>query len=262
MSIPSDLETRLVAHQGFLRRIALRLTRDEHLADDLVQRTLLYALENPPSSPGKVRAWLQTVMTRTAMRFLTSERRRWEREAMAARKEAGEEASRGKGDEWLDCEETLVRALRDLPDAYREVVYWHYYENLSHREIAARLNQPLETIRTRMRRARERLRERMSRERGDAVWALALLTLPSWFQRRAPVATTAAPAKLALLAAGAVTLVALPLLLYDRATPSSQASPTTPPALARATSTLDVEGVTPLVERTSVGREAPAPSYR
>ncbi len=46
---------------------------------------------------------------------------------------------------------TLVsRALSELPDAQKEALELAYYEGLSHTEIAARLNQPVGTIKTRI----------------------------------------------------------------------------------------------------------------
>lgn len=38
----------LLAHAGFLARLARELTRDEHVAADLVQETYRVALERPP----------------------------------------------------------------------------------------------------------------------------------------------------------------------------------------------------------------------
>ena len=41
-------EQSLVEHRGFVEALARRLVFDQHLADDLVQETLLAAMRNPP----------------------------------------------------------------------------------------------------------------------------------------------------------------------------------------------------------------------
>ena len=53
------------------------------------------------------------------------------------------------------------RALKLLPDSWQQVVYLRIYENLTFQQIADRLDVPLGTTLTRMRRALERLRSEL-----------------------------------------------------------------------------------------------------
>ncbi len=70
--------------------------------------------------------------------------------------------------------ETLLRArqqrvrqaLQALPDAQRQPLALAYFEGLSHREIAERLDQPLGTIKTRIRLAMQKLRTILEEEAG------------------------------------------------------------------------------------------------
>ena len=53
----------------------------------------------------------------------------------------------------------LWTAVNDLPAKFRVVVHLHYAEGYSTEEIAALLEIPVVTVRTRMRRARMRLKD-------------------------------------------------------------------------------------------------------
>jgi len=61
---------------------------------------------------------------------------------------------------WLRAE--VHRALDDIPELERKVIRLAYYEELSQSEIAARLDWPLGTVKTRTRRALARLRESLA----------------------------------------------------------------------------------------------------
>ncbi|MGH7232309.1 MAG: sigma-70 family RNA polymerase sigma factor [Nitrospiraceae bacterium] len=50
----------------------------------------------------------------------------------------------------LELRTLVTQALSDLPDAQRQALELAYYEGLSHTEIAKRLNQPVGTIKTRI----------------------------------------------------------------------------------------------------------------
>ena len=61
----------------------------------------------------------------------------------------------------------IVRAALDLlPPEQREVIELAYYSGLSHSEIAAHLDQPLGTVKTRVRLAMLKLRESLKAARG------------------------------------------------------------------------------------------------
>jgi RNA polymerase sigma-70 factor (ECF subfamily) len=57
--------------------------------------------------------------------------------------------------------ERLERAISELPEDYRAVVTLRHVEGLSYEEIADALRCPLGTVKVRLFRARQRLRERM-----------------------------------------------------------------------------------------------------
>ncbi len=181
----------LVAHAGFIRNVARKLLLDDHEVDDVVQQTLLAALEKPPSRPGPLKPWLATVARNLARMRRRTEGRIDRREQAAARPEAmpatGEIAAR------LETQRKLVEAVTSLDEPYRDVVVLRFFDELPPREVALRLDLPVETVRTRTRRALEQLRGRLDHEsNGDRkAWQLALLPLALPSARTQAVAATA-----------------------------------------------------------------------
>lgn len=53
--------------------------------------------------------------------------------------------------------EEMKSTISSLPKVYREVVYLYYYNSLTTEEIAKVLNIPSNTVKTRLRRAKQRL---------------------------------------------------------------------------------------------------------
>lgn len=179
----------LARHQRFLLRLALRLAGPEVEAEDLVQEVYVQALERPPAEQASVRGWLATVLRRSAGRSARGALRRSDREALAARPErAGGEPSI---DARIELQSALLAHLRELPAGEREALFLRYADDLTPPEIAARLDVSLETVRTRLRRGRQRLRARLdARPGGRAAWCALLLRAP-----RAPLSPiTGAPA--------------------------------------------------------------------
>src|SRR5882672_5617458 len=83
----------LLAEAGFLHALARELAGDAHAADDLVQETLLTALERPPrGDDGQrgLRGWLATVLKNRAWQTQRGDDRRRRREELVARDEAAE----------------------------------------------------------------------------------------------------------------------------------------------------------------------------
>jgi RNA polymerase sigma-70 factor (ECF subfamily) len=63
--------------------------------------------------------------------------------------------------------ETVLEAVGDLPDRYREIVNLRYLLGLSEAETAATLGVPLVTVKSRTARALDRLEMSLSSLKGD-----------------------------------------------------------------------------------------------
>ena len=61
-------------------------------------------------------------------------------------------------------ENSLANAVMNLPLKYREVIFLHYYEELSLREISKITTVNINTIKTRLKRAKELLKDKMIEE--------------------------------------------------------------------------------------------------
>ncbi|MFJ8067110.1 sigma-70 family RNA polymerase sigma factor [Psychrobacillus sp. NPDC096426] len=60
-----------------------------------------------------------------------------------------------------EVDDQLVSALMTLPIKYREVIYFYYYEELLMKEISVLTEVSVNTVKTRLRRAKELLEERL-----------------------------------------------------------------------------------------------------
>jgi RNA polymerase sigma-70 factor (ECF subfamily) len=153
--------------------LALRVLRDESLAEDAVQEAFLTAWRTADTFvPERARAatWLLTLVHRRAVDLVRREQRRRADPIEAA----GEHAGEGAVDEavWLRYERERVQAaLRQLPDQQREALELAYYGGFSQSELAERLGQPVGTIKSRMFSGLGRLRDLLAEpEAGERTW--------------------------------------------------------------------------------------------
>jgi RNA polymerase sigma factor (sigma-70 family) len=178
----------LLAHGDFVRAIARSLLWDEHAAEDVVQQTWLAALGLPATAS---RGWLGAVARNLAIKRLRGDRRRGARELAASRQEAGPSPAEVLERERL--RRSVVEEVLALPEPYRATVLLRYFEDLPPREIARRMAVPVETVRTRTRRAIETLRARLDlRHEDDRAEFCGALVLWASRTHRAP-APPAAP---------------------------------------------------------------------
>jgi RNA polymerase sigma-70 factor, ECF subfamily len=162
-----QVSTEAVQHLDALYNLALWLVRDPVGAEDLVQETYLRALRAAHQfHPGtNLRAWLFQILRNT---FYTQYRRK-QREPEAVDPEALERAAHangaGLGGDGLAGSADgaagldLTSALNRLPEEYRSVVLLADVEDFTMGEIAAIMDCPVGTVKSRLFRARGILKE-------------------------------------------------------------------------------------------------------
>ena len=154
--------------------LAVRVVRDERLAEDAVQEGFLAVWRNAAAfraERAKASTWILTLVHRRAVDLVRREERRRaeplsdEVAARAGEAQATDEAA------WLRFERERVQgALRQLPDVQREALELAYYGGFSQSELAERLGVPLGTVKSRMFAGLARLRELLDESSQEGSW--------------------------------------------------------------------------------------------
>jgi RNA polymerase sigma-70 factor (ECF subfamily) len=147
-------------HQDAAFRTAWLIVRDAQTAEDVAQEAFVRAYR----SLGRFRAgepfrpWLLRIVTNLALNEVRARSRRaglFERAAAFARRsEPSPHAEVAAGDESM----RLLRAIDELPEDDRVVLYLRYFMEQSEREIATAIGRPAGTVKSRLHRASGRLR--------------------------------------------------------------------------------------------------------
>ncbi len=151
------------AEQPRLQAQALAFCADPHLAQDLVQETMIAAWKNLPRFDGSCRlfTWLYVILLRQHRRSLGWFSRRLplataEQQTASHRQETAPEVT-AAGPTATETE-LLRTMLTALPTRHREVVRLRFYAQASDAEIAAALGISPGTVKSRLHHALEKLR--------------------------------------------------------------------------------------------------------
>ena len=151
--------------------LALRVLRDQALAEDAVQEAFLTVWRTAARfmpERGKASTWILTLVHRRAVDTVRREQRR----RADSLELAAEPAVEGvEEDAWLHFQRERVQAaLSRLPDAQREALELADYGGFSQSELAERLGQPLGTIKSRMFGGLSRMRELLAEPGTETSW--------------------------------------------------------------------------------------------
>ncbi len=180
-----EFEAEALRHLDALYRTALRMTRSEADAEDLVQETYIRAFRfrEQFTLGTNMKAWLFRILTNT---FINTYRRKTAQpevtdlegvdEFSLYRRMADDRAASSSPDpeaELLnsDVDTEVTDALEALPEKFRTTVLLDV-EGFSYKEIAEMLGIPIGTVMSRLHRGRKFLQKRLydlARERGIAA---------------------------------------------------------------------------------------------
>jgi RNA polymerase sigma-70 factor (ECF subfamily) len=146
-------------HQDFVYGAALRIVRNPVLAQDLAQEAFVRAHRALPGFRGQaqVRSWLYRIATNLALNAV-QRRREYPTDEVPDRPVRRDPAA---DMEALALRRELEAAIGELPQKLKEPLVLREFEGMSYQEIADALDLPINTVRTRILRARRSLRERM-----------------------------------------------------------------------------------------------------
>lgn len=156
--------TLLKAHQGYLERIALAMLGNRADAEDAMQETAMAGFEHFDQlrgGPHAFGAWMRQILIRKCQRVLEGRRRTIPVDDLGAFMPGHEPGP--------DAESSaLWEMAARLSDHLRPVVVMRYMLDLPQQEIADLLNLPVGTVKSRLGKALDLLRQMEAAERREA----------------------------------------------------------------------------------------------
>ncbi len=142
-------------------RLCLAYLGDRHLAEDAFQETFLKAWKSMDHFRGdsSAKTWLSSIAVNTCRDTLRSG---WFR--MQRRSQPIEQLLDLAADDHLPQDTPVRTAVLALPGKYREVILLYYDQNMKLKDIAQLLHLSVNTVSTRLRRARKQLEKTLEGE--------------------------------------------------------------------------------------------------
>ncbi|WJY26816.1 sigma-70 family RNA polymerase sigma factor [Sporosarcina trichiuri] len=147
-------------------QLVMQYVHNLALAEDLTQEIFLKCYKALPAfqHDASMKTWLWRIAINHSKDYLKS----WYARHVEVSGEDGLDC--GKGPDGVEQEilqqeqgEELIRAVSALPVMYREVIYFCYYEDRTMKDIAEILQVKEGTVKTRLRRAKQLLQNRLER---------------------------------------------------------------------------------------------------
>lgn len=170
------------AYSGVIYRLALKMLRDTQDAEDILQETFVKAYRHLSGFDGRssLSTWLYRIATNEALMFLR--RRREGQISIDDPSESGEQDAEAlQIVDWCcipevelmsgEARHTMQQAIDNLPESLRTVFVLRDIEGLSTREVGQVLDLSEVAVKTRLSRARLRLRQALTSYFGEQIGA-------------------------------------------------------------------------------------------
>ncbi len=157
--------------EGMVYRLCLSMLHQPQRAEDAAQEAMLRAYRALPRFMGVSRfsTWLYRIAKNTCLDILRRSKAQAQSVSLEQLREGGFDApdEAAPPDERYEQRERgkrLAAAIERLPDDMRLLLLLRFGENLSYEELSARLHLPPGTVKSRLSRARDRLRKILQNE--------------------------------------------------------------------------------------------------
>lgn len=154
-------------HTSWVRAVVYAVLGPVDEVDDVVQKVWLNAWMRADSLEdiSRWRYWLYRMAHNAAIdagRKRTRRRTLWQRFSKTLRPVTNQTDERLQGLEVSEQHQLVLDAIFGLPDIYREPFVLRHLQNMTYREIAQTMDLPVDTVETRLVRARRLLRDSLS----------------------------------------------------------------------------------------------------
>lgn len=148
--------TLVIEHSPQMYRAAWRVVRDDHIAEDIVQESLLKAHERLDTFAGasSIATWLHRIAVNTALDHLRKRKTRSE----VALDEVPETGETPDADTSQDLSEQTAQAMRDLTELERSAFTLRHFEGYSLKEIGEQLDMNVNAVKQAVFRAVQKVR--------------------------------------------------------------------------------------------------------
>jgi RNA polymerase sigma-70 factor (ECF subfamily) len=146
----------------WLLGVAQRIVRDPQQAEDVLQDAFLQLWQHASTfdaTLGSARGWIYTIVRHRALKALRDSGREQTMDPQDLSELADRQQQSTEGDQRALDSDSLERCLQRLDEARRACVVHAFVDGLTHEQIARRLNTPLGTVKSWIRRSLASLKE-------------------------------------------------------------------------------------------------------
>jgi RNA polymerase sigma-70 factor, ECF subfamily len=172
-----EVEALDVLYDRYARAVfsfAVRIVHDSRIAEEVLQEAFMRSWQQAARfelNRGNYASWLLSITHNLAIDEVRKSQRRPQKADMVditdvLRSEVDTTVNIEEAAEATELRGVIRDAMDHLPEAQRRAIELAYFEGLTQREVAAFLNEPLGTIKTRMRLGMQKLKDVLSEQEG------------------------------------------------------------------------------------------------